>query len=95
MGFFQIMLYGSLLSEISLRTSTPCSNLVMQFLCLLKCADSLYEDYGHSLTPKTQFNGKPLIVYFAQTVLRLLEICIMEHLYGFRVIFQEFTHNPS
>ena len=45
--------------------------------------------------PVTQFNGKPLIVYFAQTVKFLLEICIMEHLCGFKVICQEFTHNPN
>ena len=37
-------------------------------------------DAPRYLTPETQFNGKPLIVYFAKTVWRLLEICIMEHL---------------
>ena len=52
-------------------------------------------DTPRYLTPETQFNEKPLIVYFAQTVLHLLEICIMEHLCVFKVICQEFTHNPS
>ena len=52
-------------------------------------------DTPRYLAPETQLNGKPLIVYFAQAVLRLLEICIMEHLCGLRVICQEFTHNPS
>ena len=52
-------------------------------------------DAPRYFTPESQFNGKLLIVYFAQTVLRLLEICIMEHLCVFRVICQEFTNNPS
>ena len=38
------------------------------------------------LTPEIQFSGNSLIVYFAQTVLRFLEICIVEHLCGFKVI---------
>ena len=36
-------------------------------------------DTRRYLTPETQFNGKPLIVYFAQTVLLSSEICTMEH----------------
>ena len=50
-------------------------------------------DTPRYLIPETQLSGKPLIVYLAQTVLSLLEICIMEHLCGFKVICQEFTHN--
>ena len=52
-------------------------------------------DAPRYLAPETQFNGKPLIVYFAQTVIRLLEKCIMEHLCGFNVIRQEITHDGS